>query len=107
MELEMAEQHVTRVHTENVVLDIGEGAGSLIVYVGKELLGQEVEIAPRNDLSAKTHTDVAERIVNGATIFTAVFPPLPVGDYNVCRPTDRAGEELSVSSGRVTELDWR
>ncbi len=103
----MSEKHVQRVHTEQVVLDIGDDMGGLIFYTAAGLLGAEIEVAPAAFLDFKTHTDVSERIVNGRTVYAGVFPPIAVGDYLVCRPVDRAGQRLNVTSGQVTQIDWR
>lgn len=103
----MSEQRVQRVHTEQIVLDIGDDMGGLIFYTQPELLGAEIEVAPAGSPDFRTHTDVSERILNGKTVYTGVFPPIAVGDYRVCRPTARAGQSFSVTSGEVTEIDWR
>jgi len=96
-----------RVHQGEVVLDIGDDAGGLIVYTTRELHGQEIEVFPVINPEHKTHTDVQERRFQGQTIYTAVFTPLPLGDYRVSRPSGRAGEAITITPGQVTELDWR
>ncbi len=103
----MPEHHTHRVHTEDVVLDIGEGAGGLVFYTRDELQGREIEICPADQPTHKTHTEVDARVVNERTISVGVFPPLVAGDYRVCRPASRAGESFTVTDGRVTEIDWR
>ncbi len=95
------------IHSGEVVLDIGEERGGLVVYTRGELRGQEIEVFPLAEPTRLTHTDVHERIFNEQTIFTAVFTPLPIGVYWVSRPADRAGLPITISPGRVTELDWR
>jgi hypothetical protein len=104
----MVENHVQRVHTEQIVLDIGDDMGGLIFYTTPELISSEIEVAPVAAPQFKTHTDVAERLVNGrTTIYAGVFPPIAVGDYTVCCPAERQGQLFSVTSGHVTEIDWR
>jgi hypothetical protein len=95
------------VHRGEVVLDIGEDRGGLVVYTRADRRGQEIEVFPVAEPTRLTHTDVHERIFNGQTIFTAVFTPLPIGEYRVSRPTNRAGHPITISPGTVTELDWR
>jgi hypothetical protein len=95
-----------RVHTENVVLDIGEDMGGLIFYAPSDLLGHEIEVVSSEADAGKIHCEVNQRIVNSRTIFTGVFPPVPAGDYQVCRPALRAGERFTVSAGYVREIDW-
>jgi len=103
----MAEHHSQRVRTQDVVLDIGDDAGALIFHTPPELRGAEIEICPVTEPENKTHTEVVARLLQGTTIFTGVFPPLPIGDYHVCRPRERAGQVIKVASGQVTEVDWR
>ena len=103
----MSGHHAQRVHTENVVLDIGDGIGGLIVYTPGTLLGREIEVVDLAQAAPKIHCQVDERIFNGRTIFAGVFSPLAAGEYRVCRPVERADERLTVASGQVTEVDWR
>jgi len=95
-----------RVHTEDVVLDIGDDMGGLIFYAPSDLHGQVIEVLGRAEDAQKIHCEVDERIVNGRTIFTGVFPPVPAGEYQVCRPEHRAGERFTVPAGSVLEIDW-
>ena len=95
-----------RVHTEEVVLDIGDDMGGLVFYARSDLHGQEIEILAQAADAQKIHCEVDERIVNGRTIFTGVFPPLTAGEYQVCRPEVRAGERFTVTAGHVHEIDW-
>src|SRR5437867_12719692 len=94
------------VHSREVVLDIGEDHGGLVVYTRADLREQEIEVFPVAEHTRLTHTDVHERLFNAQTIFTAVFTPLPVGEYQVSRPVERAGDPITISPGSVTELDW-
>lgn len=103
----MTGEHIQRVHTGSVVLDIGDDAGSLVIYVPDSMLGVEVEVLHRAEGAEKVHTDVVEWQVHGPRAFAAVFPPLPIGEYRVCRPEHHAGERLTLRSGAVTEVDWR
>lgn len=103
----MSEGHVQRIHTGSVVLDIGDDAGALLIYVPPAMLGEEVEILHTQPGAAKIHTDVVEWVVNGRTSFAAVFPPLPVGRYEVCQPHSHRGEGFTLEPARVTEVDWR
>jgi hypothetical protein len=103
----MHHHHHTGVRTESVVLDIGDDAGALVFYTDPALSGAEIEIAPLQDPAHKTHIEVLERVFNGRRQFSGVFPPLPVGEYHICRPAARAGQPLSISPGKVTQIDWR
>src|SRR5262245_31400475 len=93
------EAHSSSVHTESVVLDIGldgrrgterdatqdatRDTGALIIYTTPSWRGREIEVSPRSDRARRVHTDVAERHVNGRTVFAAVFLPLPTGGYMI------------------------
>lgn len=96
-----------RVRTEQVVLDIGDDMGGLLFYAPGDLHGHEIEVLRQAEDAQKIHCEVDERILNGRTVFTGVFPPLPAGDYEVCRPERHAGERLTVRAGHVQEIDWR
>lgn len=91
-----------RVHTEPVVLELGEGVGALIVFAGPDLVGAEVEVE-RLDSGKRTHTEVHERLVNGGTVFAGVFPELPEGSYRLLG----FERELDIRSGEVTEVSVR
>ena len=95
-----------RVHTEAVVLDIGDTMGGLVFYAQRDLRGHEIEVLRRAQDAEKIHCEVDERILNGRTIYTGVFPPLPAGDYEVCRPERHAGERFTVAPGGVQEIEW-
>lgn len=96
-----------RVHTEDLVLDIGDGVGALILYTGPELVGREVEVSPRGRDGSRTHTAVHERRVMGRMVCAGVFPELPAGDYRIWTDDVLLVSEFTVVSGRVTEVDWR
>src|SRR5919202_5337785 len=81
----MAVASVERVHTQPIVLDIGQDIGALIVYTGPELRGREIEISPKGNAARRTHMEVLERTVTGQTVWAAVFPALSAGDYSLWR----------------------
>jgi len=101
------DHHSRELRTGHPIFDIGDDAGAVVFFTTPELRWQEIEIYPADMPDAKTHTEVTERLVVGTIIYTGIFPPLPIGDYTVCRPPERAGEIIKVVSGRVTEVDWR
>jgi len=103
----MSEEHTARVHTEPVVLDIGEGTGGLIIYAGEALRGREIEVSLQHDDSMRVHTDIAERRFNGHTVFAAVYLPLPAGDYTIWGPDPNRPREVAIVGGTVATVDWR
>jgi hypothetical protein len=95
------------VQIEDLVLDIGEGVGALVLYTGPELSGKEVEVSPRGDDASRTHTVVHERRVLGRVVFAGVFPDLAAGDYSIRTDVPRPVTVFTIRSGEVTEVDWR
>lgn len=90
------------------VLDIGEGAGALVVYTPPALKDEEVEISFDDGAPPhKVHTGVIERTLNGRPVCAAVFPSLRAGRYKLWRPAPAPQAGFLVSPGEVTELDWR
>ena len=88
------------------VLDVGGEVGALVVYAPREYLGQEIELAPNDDLSQVVHTVVRERRVGGRQLFPAVFPSLAAGGYRICFRGARAGARVTVRGGAVAETTW-
>jgi hypothetical protein len=101
----MVTDYVERRPTSQVVLDIGDGIGALIVLAGPELLGREVEASPRDHSWLRTHTEILERRAFGKSFFAAIFPALPAGTYTIWR-SEQSGDEVSIAGGAVAELDW-
>ncbi len=103
----MAEEHIERVHIENIVLDIGREIGALVIYTGEELRGKEIEVSLKGSDAKRTHTAVHERRFNGRTIFAGVFPTLPAGEYKIWWHEPQPAHEVTITGGHVAEVDWR
>lgn len=88
--------------TGSVALDIGGGAGALLVHTGADRVGEEIELE-RVGEGWRTHVAVLTRRVGVPARHAAVFASLPAGDY-VIRAT---GECVRIEDGAVTERDWR
>ncbi|HEY6284205.1 MAG TPA: hypothetical protein VIX20_00965 [Ktedonobacteraceae bacterium] len=100
----MVETYSERAHSENAVLDIGEDIGALVIYTGQEMLGNEIEVCPKDNHTLKIHTAVLERKVNGRTLYAALFLELPEGDYiTLTTPSS----EITIIGGQVVELNWQ
>jgi hypothetical protein len=97
----------TRPHCEPVVLDIGADVGALVLYTPPERHGQEIEISPIGDDAARVHTAVLERIVDGRTIYAAVYAELPAGAYRLHDGDPSLPTGVTITAGCVAELDWR
>lgn len=101
-----AHDYAARRHPEQVVLDIGETIGALIVRTGEGMHGVEIEISPSEDDTRRTHKQVLERDIGGRPAFTAVFDKLGHGDYTLWVDDTARERGVAVSGGAITELDW-
>lgn len=102
----MAEQHIDRVHSETVVLDIGKDMGALVIYTHAELRGREIEVSPQGS-AKRVHVEVLERRVNGQPVFAAVFPGLRAGDYDILANGPIPSGAVTIVGGEVATVDWR
>ena len=104
------------VHHENphagqgpVVLDIGEDVGALVVAMPETMADVEIEIrsvgaSRRAHLS---HVGVVGRPVRGRTMWSAVFPELHAGRYELYeRVAGRPQLIVDISAGAVTQVSW-
>ena len=103
----MAERHDDRVHTESVVLDIGQDVGALLIYTTAELRGREIEVSARAGGAKRVHVEVLERRVNGRAVFAAVFPGLRAGDYEIWENDPSPRGTVTIVGGEVATVDWR
>jgi hypothetical protein len=104
------------VHHENphagqgpVVLDIGADVGALVVVMPETMADVEIEIrsvgaSRRAHLS---HVGVVGRPVRGRTMWSAVFPELHAGRYELYeRVAGRPQLIVDISGGAVTQVSW-
>jgi hypothetical protein len=96
----------TRVHTESVVLDIGDDVGALVLYTPPRLHGHEIEVSPIGHDTLRVHTAVLERRANGRTMFAAVYPELKAGSYRIWGDDPSLKNEVTIVAGMVAEVDW-
>jgi hypothetical protein len=82
-----------------VVLDIGDRTGALVVYTDAASLGREIDI--RGPDGSVTHSAVRERHLAAGTVYCAVYPGLPAGEYAV------EGTPVTVAGATVTEARIR
>jgi hypothetical protein len=107
MEVNMPERYKDCVHTEHAILDIGDDMGALIIYCRSELRGRQIDVSLRGREWQRTHTDVLERRTNNQQIFAALFLALPVGDYVIWGNSKEPIGEVTITGGRVSEINWR
>lgn len=95
---------------EDVVLGTDKHKGALVVYTRKNLRGSPINVSfgfhsdpPKVDLAAS----VIGRRRKGSTVYLAVFSALEPGNYTVYTDARDFVIRVSISSGRVVEVDWR
>ena len=101
------EDSIDRIQAEDLVLDIGDGIGALIIYTPGELRGAEIEVSPKGLESPRTHTVIHERRIGHRIVFAGVFPELAAGDYRIWTEEARLPSSVTIVSGQVAEVDWR
>lgn len=98
------------VHVEGIIMDLTQQTGAMVVYCRPALQGQRVDLQKRVPIT-NFKASIVERLVNGRSVFAAVFPRLPTGDYDVYGMLNgkivHKAEEITVFPGEVAEVDWR
>ena len=89
------------------VLDIGEDVGALVVYLPGNTPSGELEACPEGRPADHFHTGVHPRPIGGETVFTAVFPEVIDGSYQVLDGGGIPMALVRVTGGHVAELDLR
>jgi len=89
-----------------VLVDVGERTGALVLTAPAEREGLEVEIHPTSEPSKRTHVWVLPREGGGTTVYAAVFPSLPTGDYAVIGPDGSVTAVVPVPANEVTSTNW-
>jgi hypothetical protein len=89
-----------------VIVDVGEHTGALVLTAPAEREGMEVEIHPASDPSRRTHVWVLPRAGRDGTVYAAVFPSLPAGDYTVLEPDGSVATTVAVPPNQVTNATW-
>jgi hypothetical protein len=89
-----------------VVLELGPGAGALVLLTPAEMNGTEIDISLSGDPGHRTHSLVRPRHVAGGTQYAAVYPGLPPGEYTVWRDDGTPAVTVTVASGVATTANW-
>jgi len=95
------------IRLQNVVLELGDGIGALIVHTDPKMVGNEVEISPTSDDSCRSHKAVLRRRAGDNDFSVLVFDNLPAGSYTLWVAGTARERDVRVDSGAVSELDWR
>jgi hypothetical protein len=88
-----------------VVLELGPGAGALVLYTPADRDGAEIEISLTAAGVPRTHSMVRPRHVAGTTLHAAVYPDLPPGEYTIWAGS-AAVATAEVTAGAVTTAAW-
>jgi len=88
-----------------VVLELGPGAGALVLYTPAARVGAEIEISLADVAARRTHSMVRPRHVAGTTVYAAVYPDLPPGDYTIWAGSATVAT-VAVAAGAVTRATW-
>jgi len=103
----MAEHRGEHSFEQGVMVDVGPGAGALVIYTKDDLRDEEIEISPMGDDANRSHTDVLRRKIASGHVNAAVFGSLPEGEYRLWHRTLSKPAAVRIVSSEVTELDWR
>ncbi len=90
-----------------VMLDIGGEIGAVIVYLGDQTVGPELDIRPAGDDAGRFHTGVHHQVVDGAATPVAVFPEVRTGSYELLDQHGQPFAEVAAVGGEVCTLDLR
>ncbi len=90
-----------------VVLDIGGDVGAVIVYLGDQAVGEELDIQPVGEPSGRFHTGVHNRVIDGATTRVAVFPEVRAATYELLDEHAEPFVKVEAVGGEVRTLDLR
>jgi len=94
-------------YSGTVVLELGPGAGALVLRTPAALDGREIEIAREGTAAPRTHAAVRPRYVAGETQHAAVYPGLAPGNYIVWADHDTPAATVTVTAGSVTTAHWQ
>jgi hypothetical protein len=89
----------------NPVLDIGDGVGALLVHLPATTATGELHMRPVGDPAGRFHTGVHRRGTDGAQRWVALFCEVAEGRYELLADDGTPTVELTVTGGRVAELD--
>jgi hypothetical protein len=89
---------------DNLLLDIGADTGALTISTTADRDQAEIEISPAGSRQARTHNVVRVRKTVGGSVYAAVFPALPAGDYVVWRDHGTEAGTVAVRGGQVASF---
>lgn len=87
-----------------VVLELGGGAGALVLLTPADMNGAEIDISAAS--GARTHSMVRPRHVAGGTQYAAVYPGLAPGEYTIWRTEGTPAMVVTIADGAATTARW-
>jgi hypothetical protein len=90
--------------SDNLLLDIGADTGALIIQAAADRDEGEIEISPAGSPRQRAHNVVRLRRTPGRSVYAAVFPALPAGDYDVWRDAVTKAGSVLVHGGHVASF---
>ncbi len=87
-----------------VVLELGPGAGALVLHTPADMNGAEIDISMAS--GARTHSMVRPRHVAGGTQYAAVYPGLAPGEYTIWRDDGAPASAVTIADGIATTVHW-
>jgi hypothetical protein len=89
-----------------VVLELGPGAGALVLLAPAEMNGAEIDISRADQPDHRTHSAVRPRHLGDRTRYAAVYPGLAPGDYTVWHEDGTPAAMVTVAGGAVASAYW-
>jgi hypothetical protein len=89
-----------------VLIDVGEGAGALVLHAPASMNGAEIEISPVGQDGRRTHVAVLARPVGHRVLHAAVYPSLTAGPWQLWHPDGTITLTVHIVAGQVTEVRW-
>jgi hypothetical protein len=91
-----------------VLLDVGDGAGALVLVAPGGMHLVEIEVSPVGRGDERTHVAVLPRPTAAGPVFAAVYPTLAAGPWTVWSP-EPPGEAVlvvDVPDGGTVHATW-
>jgi hypothetical protein len=89
-----------------VVLELGPGAGALLLHAPADMNGTEIDISLTGSTGRRTHSVVRPRHVLAGTQYAAVYPGLQPGHYTIWRQDQEPAGTVTIAAGAVTTFAW-
>jgi len=105
----MSPAHLHRHATPGAVsvLDIGGDVGAVVVHLGDQRVGDELDIQPVGNPAGRFHTGVHLRVAGEGPARVAVFPEVRTGSHELLDEDGVPFAHVDVVGGVVRIIDMR